>query len=118
MALAGPAGPGLSVASQMASRLTPLTLLLLLLWLVKWPPVGSQEGAGLRITLQAPGNSESSSMGSAPGVTPTRVEYTAWKGKDSDPQRIILPGPPPPYPLWWPRPWHLRELTSLILKGE
>ena len=48
------------VASQMASRLTPLTLLLLLLAGVSDPCEG-QEGAGLRLTLQAPVNSESSS---------------------------------------------------------
>lgn len=49
------------VASQMASRLTPLTLLLLLLLAGVSDPCEGQEGAGLRLTLQAPVNSESSS---------------------------------------------------------
>lgn len=48
------------VASQMASRLTPLTLLLLLLAGVSDPCEG-QEEQGWGLTLQAPGNSESSS---------------------------------------------------------
>lgn len=66
------------VASQMASRLTPLTLLLLLLLAGVSDPCAGQAGAGLRLTLLAPGNSRAPPEIDTRGP-PTRVEYTAWK---------------------------------------